>query len=375
MYRDLRDHDPVHHVEDGDFWVLSQFQHVFDAARDTDTFSSAQGLTWTYDEREKIGLDSAASPIVMMDPPDHTEFRRLVGRGFTPRQVSEIEPAVREFVRDRIKRLRASGGGDIIAELYKPMPSFVVAHYLGVPESDRGRFDGWTEAIVAANASGTATSGGNALSDLLGFFTELIAYRRTDPGDDMISALVTSDLGTDDIAMLKILGFAFTMVTGGNDTTTGLLGGATEMLARHPDQRSLLAGSPDLIPGAVEEFLRLTSPVQGLARFIHDDVTIDGTTIPADRKVLLLYASANRDPREYGDDAGELDVTRDVKRQLAFSYGAHHCIGAAAARLQARVALEEVLLAFPHYRVDSAAARWAPGNFVRRYESLPFSAN
>jgi len=153
MYADLRDRDPVHHVEDHDYWVLSRFADVFAAARDTATYSSAEGLTFTYDERARAGL-AEASPMVMMDPPEHTAFRRLVGKGFTPRHVQQIEPAVRSFVVERVERLRAAGTGDVVADLFKPMPSFVVAYYLGVPEPDWPRFDGWTEAIVASNAEG-----------------------------------------------------------------------------------------------------------------------------------------------------------------------------------------------------------------------------
>src|SRR4051812_47629723 len=134
MYAQLRDDDPAHHVERGDYWVLSRYDDVFAAARDTATFSSAQGLTFTYDERTKAGLAEAA-PMVMMDPPEHTAFRRLVGRGFTPRHVNEIEPLVRAFVVERVERLRQAGSGDVVAELFKPLPSFVVAHYLGVPEA------------------------------------------------------------------------------------------------------------------------------------------------------------------------------------------------------------------------------------------------
>ena len=174
--------------------------------------------------------------------------------------------------------------------------------------------------------------------------------------------------------MAKILGMGFTMVTGGNDTTTGLIGGALDLLSRHPDQRALLREDQGLVSSSIEEFLRLTSPVQGLARTTTRDVEIHGEKIPQGRKVMLLYASANRDEREFGPDGAACDVTRRVKRQLAFSYGPHHCIGAAAARLQARITLEELLARCPDFEVDGEAGRFAPGHFVRRYEALPFRA-
>jgi cytochrome P450 len=173
----------------------------------------------------------------------------------------------------------------------------------------------------------------------------------------------------------RILGFAFTMVAGGNDTTTGLLGGSAELLTAHPDQRARLVDDPGSIPDAVEELLRLTSPVQGLARTATRDVEVEGRTIPAGRKVLLLYASANRDEREFGDDAERLRVDRRPRQIMSFGYGAHHCLGAAVARLQARVALQELLARCPRFAVDAERGEFAPGHYVRRYRSLPFVAD
>ena len=381
MYRALRDHDPVHHVapdragsgRSDDYWVLSRHADVWNAARDHETFSSAQGLTVNYGELEKIGLQDNP-PMVMQDPPVHTKFRKLVSRGFTPRQVEAVEPAVRRFVIERIERLRAAGGGDIVTELFKPLPSMVVAHYLGVPEQDRDRFDGWTEAIVAANTTGSVASVGAAVGSMMGYFAELIERRRRDPGDDTVSHLVAAGVGADGDAAgtLAVLAFTFTMVTGGNDTTTGMLGGSVQLLHQRPDQRRLLAGQPDLIGDAVDELLRLTSPVQGLARTTTRDVELHGRTIPAGRKVLLLYGSANRDERQYGADAGELDVTRRPRNILTFSHGAHHCLGAAAARMQARIALTELLARCPDFEVDESGIVWAGGGYVRRPLSVPF---
>ena len=372
MYRALRDHDPVHRVETngqtGSFWFLSRFEDVFTAVRDTDAFSSAHGLTVDPDAPGTQMGD--ATPIVFMDPPDHTTMRRLVSAGFTPRQVTELEDEIRAFVVEHLERLRMAGSGDIVSGLFKPLPSFVVARYLGVPPEDRTRFDGWTEQIVAAAAQGNigATEG---IADLLAYFSELIERRRSDPGDDMVSHLV--QLGEEDVSLLWVLGFAFTMVTGGNDTATGLLGGSAVLLTEHRDERRRLLEDPGLLPGAVEEFLRLTSPVQGLARTATRDVDVGGTVIPAGDKVLLGYGAANRDEREFGPTAEALDVGRDIARHLTFGYGAHHCLGASAARLQARIALEELLTRCPDFTVDAAAGEYATGNYVRRHVSLPFS--
>ena len=383
MYQALRDKDPVHHVvpedrPDHDYWVLSRHADIWNAARDNATFSSAQGLTVNYGELEMIGL-ADNPPFVMQDPPTHTEFRKLVSRGFTPRQVEAVEPAVRQFVVDRIERLRAAGEGDIVEELFKPLPSMVVAHYLGVPEEDRAQFDGWTDAIVAAQTQegGLASAGetaGEAVASMMAYFTGLIERRRHEPEDDTVSHLVAAGVGADgDMAgMLSILAFAFTMVTGGNDTTTGMLGGAVQLLHQRPDQRRLLINNPDLIADAIDELLRLTSPVQGLARTTTQDVRVGSTTIPAGRKVLLLYGSANRDEREYGADAGELEVRRRPRNIMTFSHGAHFCLGAAAARMQSRIALTELLARCPEFEVDLSGVEWAGGSYVRRPLSVPF---
>jgi cytochrome P450 family 130 len=386
MYRALRDRDPVHHAvpanrPNDDYYVLTRHADIWAAARDHETFSSAKGLTVNYGDLEMIGLQDNP-PMVMQDPPVHTEFRKLVARGFTPRQVEAVEPKVREFVVERLERLLANGGGDIVAELFKPLPSMVVAHYLGVPEEDRGQFDGWTEAIVAANTAegGIASaleSVGEAVGSMMAYFTELIERRRTEPEDDTISHLVSAGIGSKggagDIAgVLSVLAFTFTMVTGGNDTTTGMLGGSVQLLHQRPDQRRLLVEQPDLITGAVDEFLRLTTPAQALARTVTRDVTIGDTTVPDGRRVLLVYGSGNRDERQFGSEAGELDVQRRPRNILTFSHGAHHCLGAAAARMQSRVALTELLSRCPDFEVDEDNIVWAGGSYVRRPLSIPF---
>ncbi|GAC68033.1 putative cytochrome P450 [Gordonia soli NBRC 108243] len=388
MYRALRDHAPVHRVDDpdGDYWVLSRHADVIAAADDPETFSSAQGLTVTYGELEAIGM-ADHPPMVMQDPPSHTAFRKLVARGFTPRQVVEVEPVVREFVRERLSDNTFTSGGDIVGTLFKPLPSMVVAHYLGVPESDRDRFDGWTEAIVGATSGvgGVAAAGesaGAATMEMLAYFAELVEYRRRNPGNDTVSQLVSAGLADDPEnphGLLSILAFTFTMVAGGNDTTTGMLGGSVALLHQNPAQRRMLVNDPDAIGPAVDELLRLTSPVQGLARTTTRDATYPDTpdgpvTIPAGRKVLLCYGAANRDPRAFGDDAEELDVTRRPRQILSFSHGNHHCLGAAAARMQARVTLTELLARHPEFSVDVDGIRWAEGNYVRRPIHVPFHA-
>jgi cytochrome P450 len=258
-YALLRERAPVHHVEPGDFYVLSRFDDVWAAAGDPATFSSANGLTVVYGDVDATGMGDAV-PMVFLDPPEHTAFRRLVTKDLTPRKVASIEPVVRRFVAERIEAMRAHGTADVVADLFKPLPSFVVAHYLGVPAEDRRLFDRWTEAIVQAVAGGSPTAAGDPFGELLGYFTELVARRRSEPGDDIVSALTR--LGQDDVSLARILGFAFTMVTGGNDTVTGMLSGAACLLTEDRGARATLAAEPALLPNAVEELMRLSSPGQ-----------------------------------------------------------------------------------------------------------------
>ncbi len=370
LYRELLERDPVHFVPDGGYWVVSRFQDVFEAARDTATFSSAQGLTFQ-NEIEAMGL---LPTLVMMDPPEHTRFRRFVSRAFTPRQVATLEDALRRYVRDRVEDLVAAGTGDYVAGVARPVPCFVVAHYLGVPEADRRQFEGWTEAIVQAGAGGHGEGAPEALADLYSYFAALVDERRRAPGDDMISDLGRGGPEGQGLGTEAILGYAFVMVAGGNDTATGLHAGAAELLTQWPAQRERLRRQPALTANAVEECLRLVSPVQGLCRVTTRAATVAGLELPAGSRVLLCYGAANRDPREFGPDAEAFEVGRRIERTLAFSSGPHFCLGAAAARLQGRVVLEELLRAAPDFAVDADAGTFADGAFTRRYATLPFRA-
>jgi cytochrome P450 family 130 len=227
---------------------------------------------------------------------------------------------------------------------------------------------------VQANAAGsTLRDAAGAVAGLYGYFAELIEWRRLHPGDDMVSDLVAARVDGEPLPVDEILGYCFVMIAGGNDTASGLLAGAAVALTEFPAQRHALLADEGRLPNAVEELLRWTSPVQGLSRTTTGDVEMYGTIIPAGAKVHLLYGSGNRDPREFGPTADILDVQRKFGRMLTFGNGPHHCIGAAAARLQGRVVLEELLRVMPDFSVDRAGARLAPGPFIRRYEVLPLT--
>ena len=371
-YRHLRDDDPVHHHGDPPFWALSRFADIWDAVREPSVFSSAQGLTFYPDEIAQLGL---APTIVMLDPPRHGELRRLIARGFTPRRVAELEPMIREFVRERLDVLREKGtDADVHLDFASPIPTFVLAHLLGVPAADRALFDPWVAALTHVQNSGfslESVGATNAVAEMFGYFHELIVARRTNPGDDLVSALTAAEVDGDTLTDWDILGFCFVMVAGGNDTTGALISHAVMLLDAYPDQRARIAAEPNLIPPALLEFLRLEGSVQGLARTTLAPVRINGVDIPEGEKVMMLYGSANRDEREFGPTADHLDITRSIPRHLAFSSGPHFCVGSHLARLQARVALEELYAAQPEIGVDLARAQRLQSPFTRGWTRLP----
>jgi len=370
-YRRLREEDPVHRTLHG-YWVLSRFGDVFNAASDGATYSSAQGLTFEQDEITALGLKPT---LVMMDRPRHTTFRRLISRGFTPRSVAGLESAVRAFARTGLMELADSDDGDFCAAVAGPLPTFVVATYLGVPESDRSQFGTWSNAIVQANAAGsTLGHAADAIGGLYGYFAELVEWRRRHPGEDMLSDLVHAQVDGRPLDLEEILGFCFVLIAGGNDTASGLLGGTAVALTKYREQRRVLLEGRVGLAGAIDELLRFTSPVQGLSRTTTRRVDLHGRSIPGGSKVHLLYGSANRDPREFGATAEDLDLGRSFRRFVTFGGGPHHCIGAAAARLQGRVVVEELLHLMPDFEADVGGGRLAPGPFVRRYEFLPMGA-
>ncbi len=389
----LRENDPVHfHAADHrapSFWALSRFEHIWDAVRQPETFSSASGVTFFHDEIGQLGIPPT---MVMLDPPVQTRLRNLIGRGFTPKRITVLEDRIRVFVRARIADLEATvadgGTADLHTQFSSTIPTYVLAELFGIPLGDQERFAPWVHAITQVQNDGftldlastdTARVGAlTAMAEMMEYFTALIAERRRTPADDLIGALVAAEMpGPDGTAERltdwDILGFCFVVVAGGSDTTASLISHAVTLLGRAPAQRQLLLEHPALISGSLMEFLRLESSVQGLARTTLADVEIDGITIPAGEKVMMLYAAGNRDPREFGPTADDLDVRREIRRHLAFSSGPHFCIGNHLAKLQAKVALEELLAAHPRIQVDPADGARHQSAFVRGWLSLPIA--
>jgi cytochrome P450 family 130 len=368
IYRRLRDEHPVYRQERLRFWALSRFDDVYAALNDHEAFCSRQGLTWDPAAAEQAGV---LPMMVTTDPPDHTKLRRLVNRSLTPKRVADLEPEVRAGIVDKIEALRAAGGGDLVTDVAVPVPTAMVGRFLGVPEADRARFHHWAGAVVSGT-SGAAFHEDHhrAVHELYAYFQWLIERRRVEPADDLIGTLIASEIDGARLTTQEILGFCFNIVVGGIETTTNLIANGMALLAAQPDIAHRVALEPQRIPAAIEEFLRLETPVVGLCRTTTRPVTLHGVTIPAGEKVLLLFAAANRDEREF-PDPDRLDLERAAERHLAFGHGAHYCIGAALARLMGRVAFEELTTRLGGWRCDSARGRRQHAAVSRGWESLP----
>ncbi|MGB5705118.1 MAG: cytochrome P450 [Polyangiales bacterium] len=375
FYERLRDEHPVHYNERMNFYVLSRYDDIFHALRKPQIFSSAQGLTPAKDEISQLGIPPT---FIMMDPPDHTRLRRLITKAFTPDTVKDLEPVVRAFVVDCIERMKGKAADgedvDLIEEIASPLPTMVVANILGVPPEDREKFDPWSDAITSASADFAldVKQAIGAVQGLVSYFGGMCQARRAKPTGDMISKLTQAEIGGDKLTDWDILGFCFVMIAGGNDTTTNLIGNSMRFLHDYPDQHRELLQDPSLIPNAIEEFLRIESVVQGLSRTTTEDVEYHGTVIPSGSKVHNLYASGNRDPRHWGDNADDLDIHREIDRHLSFAQGPHFCIGAHVARLMVRTYFEEMGARIGEgFEIDWDNAVRRQSAFTRGFTKMP----
>ena len=371
-YRALRDDAPVYHDERRGFWALSRFDDVLWAAHDPATFCSGQGIALEGQAR------SPFPNLITMDDPRHAQLRRLVSRGFTARPIGANESRIRDLATemiDRIVEMAADGSPvDLVPTMTGPLPMTVVGDLIGVAASDREQFRAWADTIVHQDVDRpeTVEAGRAAAGAVVVSFAELIAVRRAEPMDDLVSALVAASVDGGRLTDDEILGFCFLLIVAGTETTTNLIGLGALALAAHPDQRARLVADPSLIPGAVEEMLRWGSPVQGLARTTTRAIERHGMTIPEGTKVQLLYGSANRDEREFAEP-DRFDVTRSVERHVAFGHGVHFCLGAALARLEAIVVFEELLRRVPDWRVDVEHVEWIHSSSVRGPATLPIT--
>ncbi|TRW79619.1 cytochrome P450 [Mycolicibacterium sp. 018/SC-01/001] len=377
MWRRLRDEFPVYHNEQYDFYALSRFADVVSASMDPGALTSTHGITL-----DAITPDPWTPPraMIMMDPPDHTALRKVVNRTFYRGAVAKLEDLVRGLVRGYLDPLVGAGGFDYVRDFSMKLPVMVISSLLGFPERDHDQLREWSDAAVTHDEG--ATAGGmveeqRANADLIAYYADQVQQRRGEPTDDIVGDLMRSDITLPDGTMRRLddgelLMFIAMINVAGNETVARLLGWAALTLARYPGERAKLTENPEMIPGAVEELLRFEapSPVQG--RFSTRDLKYHGTVIPAGSKVALLTGSAGRDDRQY-DRPDDFDVERTGIRHVSFGHGSHFCLGAALARLEARIALEETLARFPTWDVTEDAVTYVATNSVRGPASVPIT--
>lgn len=371
LWRRMRDEAPVYHNDRFDFFALSRFDDVEAAHRDPGTFSSAHGIVL-----ERMSPKRGETRMmIMLDQPDHTSLRSLVSRAFSPRRVAALEPEIRNLCATLLDPFRDADSFDYVADFAAQLPSRVISTLVGVPpeEQERARrlVDGMFH-IEPGVGMANQTAMHSAL-ELAGFLAELISARRTDPLDDLITALVQAEMVEDGVPRRltddECLEFVILLYTAGTETVAKLLGNAAVVLAEHPDQREILAADPSVIPNAIEELLRFEapSPVQG--RWTERPIALHGVEIPADSKVLLLTGAAGRDERVFAEP-DRFDVQRKIAHHVSFGYGIHFCIGAALARLEGRIGLEETLRRFPTWALDRDGVRRVHTSTVRGYRNV-----
>ena len=339
LYARLRAEAPVAWNAEHGFWALTTHPEVQHAGADPQTFCSRQGILV-----QEIGVEHATPPTMMhTDPPAHTRYRRLVQPGFKPTVVRDLEAAVRDHARRLIDEIEPGVPVDLLPALSVPFPLQVICHLLGVDGGEWPRFYEWSEAVIPGAVDWPPEKIAALQLEMWQFLVGTAKARRAAPRDDVISAIATAAVDGDELTDDELAMFLVQLLVAGNETTRNLLSGGLLALADEPAQWARLRDDRALVPTAVEELLRWTTPVISFLRTATRDVELRGQLVAAGEPVLLVYASANRDEAVFGDTAGRLDVGRDPNPQLSFGFGPHFCLGAALARLEGRVVLDALL--------------------------------
>jgi cytochrome P450 len=380
MYRRLRDEAPVYFNEKYGFYALSRFADVVSAHRDHQAFSSAYGLdVFTLAKRDPETVGSYRS-IIMMDPPLHDRFRALVSRVFTPRAIASLEPMIRDVIASFLVPVEGEDEFDAVADFSAPFPIEVISRMLGVPEGERQQIRHWLDVSLHREYGQLEPSPENeqSMMEMGAYFFDLVGKKRAHPEDDMLSRLtqVTVDrgdgaeTGLDDA---EIAGFATLLGGAGAETVTKLVGNAVVLFDRHPDQWQKVVDDPEKLPRAVEEILRYVPPSQYQGRFSLEERTFDGGTIPAGHPVLLITGAATRDPRAF-ENADAFDIERPPNVAVGFGHGVHSCLGAALARMESRIAIEEIAKRWTRLEVDEAGLQRVHMSNVAGYANVPVHA-
>ena len=366
VYRTLRDDAPCYHNEELGFWALSRYDDVVAALHDPVTYCSRYGIT--------LERGNPVPMLLTMDPPDHTVMRRLVSRAFTPRHIAGLEPSVRALSRQYLDALGDRRSVDLVGDYAALLPMDVISNLLGVPEADQEQLRKWSDALLHREEGlpDVTPEGIEAATNLYKYFATFVSDRRAHPGaDDFTAALLAAEPDGEALSDEQVIGFCFLLIIAGNETTTKLLANCLLAFQRFPSEKAKVLADRTRIADAIEEILRFEGSTQLMARTLTRAVELHGASMPEGAKILLLLGSANRDERVWAH-ADEFDIDRAwPTHHVGFGHGIHVCLGAALARLEMRVSLEEFLDFAPHYVIDESALERVHSGNVRGYSRMP----
>jgi cytochrome P450 len=376
MFARLREEQPLYYNAQHDFYAISRFADVNKALVDHETFSSARGAIL---ELIRSGMEMPSGILIFEDPPLHDIHRKLLARMFTPRKINALEDTTREYCSRSLDPIVGTGRFDFVKDLGAQMPMRVIGMLLGIPEEDQ-------EAIRDHSNETMRTEAGKPMAvasegfDSGEIFAQYIDWRKDNPSDDIMTELLNVEFEDETGTVRKLtrdelLLYVNVVAGAGNETTTRLIGWAGKVLADHPDQRRELVENPELIPQTIEELLRYEPPAPHVARYVTRDVEYHGQTVPEGSVMMMLIGAANRDHRQFPPDGDVFDIGREARQHLTFSVGTHYCLGSALARLEGRIALEEILKRFPEWEIDFDNAVLSPTSTVRGWDAMPAIIN
>jgi len=344
----MRESNPVSYNEMFRMWEVFRYNDVQHVFSDHATFSS-----------EFIGGGPFGESLISMDPPRHRQLRSIVTQAFTPRTIAQLAPRVTEIVNELLDTALEMGTMDVIDDLAYPLPVTVIAELIGIPPADRDRFRRWSNALVGTSSDNR----GDPQAEMREYFLAMFAQRRKEPKDDLISALLAAQIDGKHLSTTELLGFCFLLLVAGNETTTNLIGNAFLCFDDHPEVWERLQAEPALIPGAIEEVLRYLSPVQSMFRVTTTKTILGNVEIPAQSRLLIWIASANHDAAQFPNPE-TFDIRRTPNRHIAFGNGIHFCLGAPLARLEAKIAFEEITRRLTEFHVANKAPLERTDNFI-----------
>jgi cytochrome P450 len=379
FYRRLRETHPVFRVNELDAWIVTSYESVNAALRNPQL--SSDRFPRLRQRLASKGLDSLAEDrvrsMIHMDPPDHTRLRGLVNKAFTPKTVEAMAGHIQDIINSLLDAVKSHGRMDLIEDFAYPLPVTVIAEMLGVPAEDRSRFKHWSDEVSVVLGGDVASLSETALrrattarEELADYFKDIVRQRRKNPGSDLISALTQAEEEGGKLSEDELYSTVVLLLVAGNETTTNLIGNGMLALLRHPEEMRKVWDSPSRVPAAVEEMLRFDSPVQLTTRMAKTDLEIQGTRIQKGEWLYLVVGAANRDPAQF-PDPDRFDVARAENKHLAFGAGAHFCLGAPLARLEAQIAVRALREHFPKLRTDEGTIEYRNNFNLRGLKSLP----